>query len=500
MTSAAAPLPRAGAADEKEPRTGRLPRRGGQVYFAATLVAQAAALIRYVTLARILGPEQLGLAATLILTSAFFDMVSDAGADKFLVQDRHGDDPEVQKLTQLIFIGRGAVIAACLVVLAGPLAQFYKAPQIAPAFAALALAPLIAGFTHLDNRRTQRNQDFRSEAVTIACAEMAGLAATVAAAIVTRSYTAVLYGLIVRALVTVLVSHLRAERRYVVGYVRDHAARLAVFGGPLMLNGVMLFVGSQGDRVIVANQLGVAALGHYSAILLLIYYPAATLMRYVAAMQMPIIAAHRDDPTGRDHAIDALGGQTLLLAVVMAVGFAVAAPMMAPFLYGVRFSQPALTVGLIGVLQTARYLIVWPTTGALAMGFSRSVLAANVARLAVFPAALAGLWLQRSLVGVIGGFVAGELFSVAVGLVLLNWNNQRALLGGFDRLGLFLAVAAAVVSANLALLSGSMAAIAGAAVFTLVICACVGWRERRTLLEAFSLAGRLLAARRRVGA
>ena len=47
--------------------------------------------MRYVILARLLGPEQLGLAATLLLTAQFFESLSDTGANRFIVQDARGD-------------------------------------------------------------------------------------------------------------------------------------------------------------------------------------------------------------------------------------------------------------------------------------------------------------------------------------------------------------------------------------------------------------------------
>ncbi|MBS0489219.1 MAG: oligosaccharide flippase family protein, partial [Proteobacteria bacterium] len=64
-------------------------------------------MARYTIMARLLGPEQLGLAALLILTSSFFESVSDNGSDRFMIQDPDGDKPEVQKLVQLVFVGRG---------------------------------------------------------------------------------------------------------------------------------------------------------------------------------------------------------------------------------------------------------------------------------------------------------------------------------------------------------------------------------------------------------
>jgi O-antigen/teichoic acid export membrane protein len=184
-------------------------RRGGKAYLAASFAAQFCALARYTLLARLLGPEQLGIAVALILTSQFFESITDSGSDRFLVQDKQGDEPEVQGLVHLVWLGRGLMIGACLVALAIPLAQFYDAPELRTAFIFFALTPLIAGFAHLDYRRLQRKSDFRAESRALVSSEVVSLAVTGIVAYLTRDYTAIICGLIARSAVLVLVSHLR---------------------------------------------------------------------------------------------------------------------------------------------------------------------------------------------------------------------------------------------------------------------------------------------------
>jgi O-antigen/teichoic acid export membrane protein len=99
-------------------------RRGGKQYLGASMAAQFCALARYTLLARLLGPEQLGIAVALILTAQFFESVTDSGSDRFLVQDRHGDEAEVQRLAHLVWLGRGILIASALVVLAASIFAF----------------------------------------------------------------------------------------------------------------------------------------------------------------------------------------------------------------------------------------------------------------------------------------------------------------------------------------------------------------------------------------
>jgi O-antigen/teichoic acid export membrane protein len=449
--------------------------RGARGYFAAAAIAQACALLRYVLLARLLGPEQLGLAAALILTGAFFDLISDTGGDRFLIQDKDGDQASAQSLVQLVLVIRGVSIAVALAVLAWPIALFYKAPALAPGLAVLGLSPLILGFLHLDMRRSQRHNDFRSEGVGMLASETLGLIATVLAAYFVRNFTAVLYGLIARSAVMVIVSHVLATRPYSIGYSPEHAPRLARFAAPLMANGLTLFLGGQGDRVLVGRQVGFAGLGHYSAVLLLIYSPSAALLSFAHAIYLPSISAARADRFQRDRIASDLGGRTLLLALAMSTGFAIVAPPVVGLLYGRAFSQSALIVALIGILQASRFLAVWPTTVALAMGRNSIILASNIVRLLAWPLAFLGFALVGGLTGVVIGFTAGELAAFATALAMLNRSESHHILYGFNRFFMFIVGSMGAIAWILALDKPTEFSIVA---LTCITVALVGWISR----------------------
>ncbi|MBV9996647.1 MAG: oligosaccharide flippase family protein [Caulobacteraceae bacterium] len=430
-------------ADLAEPATAR---SGGSLYFAAILISLGAAVLRYVAVARLLGPEQLGIAAILLITGAFFDLITDTGGDRFLIQDRHGGAFRVQKLVQLVWAARGVTIAVALVVLAEPIARFYRAPRLAEGLMLLALSPLIQGFLHLDVRRAQRDHDFRPHGISMIAAELAGLAATVAAAWLTGDFTAVVYGLIARSLVLVAASHLMAERPYRLGWDRRYAPRLARFAAPLTVNGMLLFLAAQGDRVIISQQLGLTALGYYSAVSQLIAYPSIVVANYLHAIYIPLIAAQRDMPGGAERVGDWLGGQVLVLAVIMAAGFALVAPVATPLLFGARFAQPVLMIALVGVLQMARSLLTWPTTVALAVGRSATVALSNLAHVVALLTAFIGLRVWGGIDGLLGGLVVGELAASAFAVVMLNRDTGSRVSHGMDRLALFALSAAVVVA------------------------------------------------------
>ena len=172
---------------------------------------------------------------------------------------------------------------------------------------------------------------------------------------------------------------------------------------------------------------------------------------YMHAIFVPIIAAGRDSRSEQNRFGDRLGGQTLVLALAMAVGFAIVAPPIVPILFGSRFAQPALLIGLIGVLQAARFLLSWPTTLALATGRSTIVLLSNLAHLLIFPGALIGMRLMDGPGGIVVGFIGAEVIAVAVALALMNHGMSRRLWHGFERLGALILTSGAIVGWNLAL-------------------------------------------------
>ncbi len=457
-------------------------RKGGKAYFAASLVAQGSALARYVILARLLGEEQLGLAAMLILTAQFFDSISDTGSDRFIVQDAAGDTPMMQKVVQSALAARGLLIAIALAASSGLLAGLYKQPDLRWALVAVGLAPLIGGLVNLDLRRVQRQSDFRPESLAILVSESVSLVATSVAALITRDHTAVIYGLVLRAAALVAVSHLTAKRSYAWGFGRAEARAFSVFAAPLFLNGFFLFLGSQGDRVMIGSALGPAQLGQYSAVLLLILYPTSVASRFLIGIHLPNLSASRLEPAALEDARQRLGSQTLILSATLVIGFTLAAPIFVPLLYGARFGQPLQIIALIAVLQSTRFMRFWPTTVAVGSGNSVIVLLNNIARMVGLPLALLAFNQFQSLEAVIAGFIVGEFVALAAALLLLKRAGDVQL-REFRRTGYYLALCIASVAAAWSLQAGDVVAGDILVGTVLVIAGGILFAERRTLVE-----------------
>ena len=398
--------------------------RGSGVYLAGSAVSMACALLRYTVMARILGPEQLGLAATLLLTMQFFDLLMESGSDRLMIQDPKGGTVAAQALVQLVFVCRGLVTTSALVLIAAPVSAAMGRGQLAAGFMLLAIAPLVGGFLHLDMRRDQRSHDFRSEGWAMIASESASIIVTVACCVMFRTFTAAAAGLIARNVVLVLVSHLRAHRRYQLGLSRAFLPKLTRFAIPLIVNGILLFAAGQGDRVMIGQRLGLEQLGAYSATILLIFYPATLVHRFLSGVNFPRIAGAYADLAQQDRNIRDLLSMNTTLAIAMVVGFSVVAPMAIGILYGAKFHPNGMTIALVGALQTTRFMRATPITTALALGRSRIVLAGTICSLSGWPLAVGGLMWIGGLDGVVCGFLAGETLALILPMALIGMSRR----------------------------------------------------------------------------
>lgn len=464
--------------DDGSARTGG----GRKAYLAALGAAQIAAFSRSVVLARLLGPEQMGLAAILVVTAQFFDSITDTGNDRFLIQDRYGDSSASLQVVHLVSVFKGALIGLLLIAFAQPIAKFTGASAAAAALAVLAVVPVVNGFTNYGFRLAQRHHQFGPEARVMFFSEVVGLLGTAAAAFIVRDFTAVLYGLTARALTRVGVSQLLGSA-YRPRFSRQSARRLWAFSAPLLFNGFLIFIATQSDRVIISRYLGLADLGRYTVVLLLGWYPSSTIALYLSSMYLPLLAAARDDSELMRKTANQLESGAMLLALALAVGFAFFVPPLLPVIFGQKFAAGAEVVTLLGLVTSWRMMKSAPTTVAIAIGRTKIMLVNNLLRLSGIACAIAGVYVLGGIRGIAGGLIAGEVIANVAASVMVcratGWTFGRSA----ARYGLTVAVGALLLLRAYGLQSHALSlAIIGTAACLAVVGLC-SWYERATVVQ-----------------
>ena len=388
------------------------------------IVSEGAILLRNVLLARLLGPEQMGMALMLAILLRCLEMISYLAADRLLVQARDGNTSRFQANAHGLEVMRGMLSGSLLGALATPAAFAFGHPEMAPAFVALGLVPLLRGFSHLDYRRMQRILDFGP---TFRVESPANLVATLSVWpvwMLTRDYTALVWVSLVQAITHVALSHVLAVRPYRLRIEGPYLVRMLSFGWPMLLNSLLMFGVFQGDRLIVALSISAQELGSYALALQLGLLPTLVLARGSLSLLLPLLARQQD----KAPAFAELYQRAMLILIALAclffLGYALLGGQVVSLIFGTAYSLELPALALIGYALSIRIVRVGPSTAALALGDSRTLLQANLARLLGL---LFSLWAGLTglgLIFIVAGAAAGESMALLAGLSLVKHRHR----------------------------------------------------------------------------
>jgi O-antigen/teichoic acid export membrane protein len=438
---------------------------------AGQVMTQVCTFIRSVIVARLISPENYGIAALFATTFVLLEQVSNLAADKLLIQAKDGDEPAFQRSAQLVMLGRGLSNATVLLVLAGPFSRLFGAPQAVWAFRCLALLPLTRAFIHLDMNRLQRHLRFGPAVLVDVSANVLAALAALPLALWFRNYWAMLWVLVVQQGSITLGSHVVAERRYGVAWNKEFARRMFHFGWPLLVNGLLLYGIMEGDRMVIGSAKRLFAgstytltdLGIYSVAFSISYAPATLIFNVTGSLFLPILSRVKEALADFEKTYRRCLNSASLLAAMSAIPFIVAGGWVVSFVYGQKYAAAGGFIGWLGAMWGVRIIRTVPTLAAVAQGDTKTSMLSNIVRslallgMVLAAASGAGLaWIS------ISGF-CGE--SLALGMALWRLKRLHAIPGRlclkpFAVIGLGMIVGSAVSAATTETL-GAAAALLG---------------------------------------
>ncbi len=253
-------------------------------------------LARNLIVARLISPEDYGIAATFAISMSLVEMLSYLGLNQMIVVDKNGDDPHMQRALQGFQLMRGMFSSLVLFLIARPYAAFLGIEHIAWAYQLIAAIPLMNGLQHYDMHRLKRHLNFRPSVIVQSMPPLVSVLALWPLALIYNDYRIMLVSLLVQAGSMVALSHLTAERRYGLALDFSIMRRATIFGWPLLLNGVLLFGVFNGERLIVGHELGMSQLAMFSMAVTLTLTPTLVLAGACQSLFLPSLSGARDKP------------------------------------------------------------------------------------------------------------------------------------------------------------------------------------------------------------
>lgn len=399
------------------------------------LGAQAAVLVltfaRNILLARLLGPEQFGIATTYAVAMGFLEASFEFGPDKYILQAKEGGRAEVLGAAHTFTIARGLSAGLVLFLAADPIAALFHVPDLAWAYRTLALAPIIKGFIHFDFRRRQRDLSYRQEIGITLASTAAGFVVALAVALADRSHVAMLISVLAQVSVMVALSFAVAKIPYRLSTKRPELGALFRFGWPLVLNSLIIAGATGGDRALVGAAFGLETLAIYTATATLVGGPFLILQAVPARVMLPVLGPLRGQPLFKAR-YERFGAGIALSTLVAVIPLALIGPAVVPVLFGAGFRPDPLIVAALAAAGGFALLRLWTNLAALAVGDSKATLYTNLVRLSGLIIAGLGVAFGAGPFGVAIGMAIGELAALVFGLSVTQRVNNLPVTTGIS--------------------------------------------------------------------
>ena len=259
-------------------------------------------------------------------------------------------------------------------------------------------------------------------------------------------YKVMLYAMLIQYVISVAVSHLMARRSYAVSFDTAVIRRALAFGWPLLVNNMLLFGVMQGDRVIVARELGLETLAIFSMGVTLAMTPTLVLARSMSLFFLPRLSAAQDKPERFAHLGRASLQASLMAGILLVLAIILLGEPLVRIVLGQKFAALVPILAWFGIWQAMRAFRIGCAITAVAGGRTKLQMIANTARLVSLPVAWFAAANGAPPVAVVWIATAGEFGAYLVALLLLrHWFvlDFRQMILPFLLTALFVAVAVA---------------------------------------------------------
>ncbi|MBP1804925.1 oligosaccharide flippase family protein [Rubellimicrobium aerolatum] len=382
-------------------------------------------LLRNLLIARMIPVADFGVAATLAIAMSIVEMVSAFGLQQQIIQAKNGDDPRFQAALQGFQVVRGLFSGLLLAVLAGPIADFMNVPEATWGHRLMALVPVLNALGHFDHYRLNRKGIFGPMILASLLPALASLLAVWPLVAWFGDWRAMLFAILIQSVVGMISTHIVAERPYRLVLDRAIIRESVIFGWPLLLNNVLLFLVFNGDRIVVGRLLGMESLAIFSMGMTLTLAPTLVMGKSIQNFFLPRLseAAHGEGPKARRrffrlsqgaHQSGFFTGGLLVVATVLLGG---------PFVrlaLGAQYAALVPLIDMMAVMQAARIFKTGSSTIALARGKAGNAAMANLVRLVSLPLAWLAVQQGFGLEMVIWIGILAESVGFAVSLLLLR--------------------------------------------------------------------------------
>jgi len=250
-------------------------------------------LARNIIIARILAPDDLGLFGIALLTLSAMQNFTQTGFAQALIQkkDNPGKYLNTAWTIQLI---RGIFLFIVLFITAPYIAGFFNEPMAGSIIRVLSLSMLTGGLTNIGIIFFRKDLRFHKSFVLKITGSLADLIITIIALILMRNIWALVIGSMSGSIINFIVSYWIHSFRPRLEFNIKKAKELFNFGKWIFGSGMLDYLLTEGDDIVLGRILGAGSLGLYQMAYRIACFPATQVTNLISKVSFPVYSQIQD--------------------------------------------------------------------------------------------------------------------------------------------------------------------------------------------------------------
>ena len=387
--------------------------------FAASLVQRALSLVATVILARILSPADFGLFALAFVMIDGFGVFKSLGFDSALVR-RKDDIGKAANTAFFLIPAMGMILFTILLILAPMGARFLNNPSVANIIRALAIVFVISCFGKVPQNILYRDMKFKYKSMADVSSQLIYVITAVALALNKFGVWSLVIAYILKTLTQISIEWYFSGWKPKFEFDKAIAWDMFHFGKYVLGSGIIAFLYSNLDNIVVGKFLGVSMLGFYAIAMNASNILNDYLLGKIGYIMYPAYSRIQEDTEEVKRVMLKAVRYVSMIAFPFSFGLFVFAPDILRLVFGAKW-LPATDIlrilAFAGMLKSLGSAI-WPIF--LARGKSKADLHVNLAQVVIFFVLIIPLALTFKLVGVGIAMLLSTIFSFLVGLIRTN--------------------------------------------------------------------------------
>jgi O-antigen/teichoic acid export membrane protein len=439
---------------------------------ASLAISQLARLASNLVLAKLLAPEDFGVVAIVSSILAGLQMFSDIGIVPSIVRSTRGEESIFLDTAFTLQAARGFALFLIACVAAWPVSLAYGS-DLLYLLPVSAVTALLNGLSSSRIAVAARHMDQRRLAFLELASFAIQLCTTLAWAVVDASAWAIVAGWIAGALTKSILSH-HCLGHWADRFRLDPSAlrELLVFGRWVFVSTCIAFLALQSDRLLLGKLMDLSSLGLYSIALSLIALPRDLVSKLASAIQFAALSrCIRESPEDFEQTLLRSHRVLLTLSLWMIVTISYYSQAFFAVLYDARYQSAPGILKFLAVPVFVNCVSQASAFGLLALGDSRSLARADIARVVTLvPACITGA-VHFGLVGFIAGLAVSSLTGYLFQSQSVRSHKVRVLRSDLGFFLLFVTLMGVPLAAGVA--RGWLGSYRGVDIGTLAVCTVV---------------------------